>query len=460
MYLLPWSLMVGVVIAAPNIYLIYKKQFNLFHPIVYAAWSYFFPAFFLGSLILSSGLSQPFFLSFIDDERYNLPLTMVYVALGYGGLSLGFFLPLGKYIGKRISNRLPNPQWQARDLIFPGSILLAIGLTNLILGFAYGILGYQRVDVIGAFDGLLYLLSLIWFEASFLLWLSIFRLKQIRISHILIIAVLIILSLTKSAYQGNRGSLLQISIMIVCAFVFSGKQLQLKFRLFGGAVLAFAVLTGIFWGNTFRSLKQTETQVSFGQYSEYVFDTFDKLFDQDADQSLTQGLMSMAERLDGVSSLAVVVSNYEKLAPFEESYGLDNNIRNDSIYFFIPRPLWVEKPVASDSHKYGDLYFNYNENSFTITPMGDLLRNYGPIGVPLGMIFIGFIIRLFYAALIENQSFSFWRTTLYFMLLTSISYESFYGTIIPYLMRIGFISVIGLVIVWFFTKTGKINLNE
>jgi hypothetical protein len=276
----------------------------------------------------------------------------------------------------------------------------------------------------------------------------------------LIIGLLIFLSLTKSAYQGNRSSILQVCILIICAFVFSGKQIQLKFRVLGGIVLSLAVLIGIFYGTAFRSVKQSEEQVGIDEYTEYILDTFDKVLDQDAGDSLSQGLTAMAERLDAVSSLAVVVSNYEKLAPYEESYGLDNNIWNDSVYFFIPRPLWLEKPVASDSHKYGDLYFNYSENSFTITPMGDLLRNYGPIGVPLGMMFLGFVIRVFYSALVENQSFSFWRSTLFYMLLTTINYESFYGTIMPYLIRVGFMTLIGLLIVWFFIKKKpKMQLN-
>jgi hypothetical protein len=259
--------------------------------------------------------------------------------------------------------------------------------------------------------------------------------------------------MTKSAYQGNRGGILQVCILIVCAFVFSGKQIQLKYRVLGATVLACAVVIGIFYGTTFRSVKESEAQVGIDEYTEYIFGTFDKVLEQDAGQSLEQGFTALAERLDAVSTLAVVVANYEKLAPFEESYGLDNNIWNDSIYFFIPRPLWLEKPVASDSHKYGDLYFNYSENAFAITPMGDLLRNYGPVGVPLGMIFLGFVIRIFYSALVENQEFSFWRITLFYMLLMSVSYEGFYGTIIPYLIRVGFISIIGLLIIWFFVKS-------
>jgi hypothetical protein len=453
MYLLPWALMLGAVISAPSIYLFYKGQFNLFHPLVFAAWSYFFPAFFLGSLILASGLSQPYFLSFIEDEKYNLPATLVYVALGYAGLTLGFFLPVGGKTGKKINSLLPNPHWKPEGVLFPGLILLTIGLTNVILGYIYGILGYQRVDVIGAYDGLLFLLTLFWLEASFLLWLAILKAKKINVTHFIIIGIWIFVALTKSAYQGNRGSLLQVCILIVCAFIFSGKQIKLQFRILGGIVLTVAVLIGIFYGTTFRSVKTSEAQVEISEYSEYILETFDKVLEQDAGQSLGQAFTAMAERLDAVSSLAVVVSNYEKLAPYEESYGLDNNIWNDSIYFFIPRPLWLEKPVASDAHKYSDLYFNYGESAFAITPMGDLIRNFGPIGVPLGMILLGFVLRMVYSSLVENQDFSFWRTTLFYMLLTSVSYEGFYGTIIPYLIKVGFISLIGLLVIWLFAKT-------
>jgi hypothetical protein len=167
---------------------------------------------------------------------------------------------------------------------------------------------------------------------------------------------------------------------------------------------------------------------------------------------LEQGFYSLAERLDAVSPLAVVVSNYEDLAPYEEGYGLDNNIWKDTLTFFVPRVIWREKPLASEPRKYGELYFNYGENSFTITPMGDLLRNFGMIGVPLGMMFLGFLLRVFYQSLIENQVFSYWRTTLYFMLLTAVSYESFFGGIIPYLSKVGVISILGIVIVHFFIK--------
>jgi hypothetical protein len=201
------------------------------------------------------------------------------------------------------------------------------------------------------------------------------------------------------------------------------------------------------YGTTFRNVKGSESQVSIDQYTENIFETFDQVGRFDLGNSLEFALMGIAERLDTLSSVAVVVSNYEQLAPYEESYGLDGNIWKDLSTFFIPRIFWSEKPIASEPRKYSDLYFNYGETSFAITPIGDLLRNYGPIGVPIGMFLFGIVIRFIYRSLIEGQPRSVWRATLYFMLIMAISYEGFYGLLIPFLFKVGITAVVGIVIV-------------
>ncbi len=112
---------------------------------------------------------------------------------------------------------------------------------------------------------------------------------------------------------------------------------------------------------------------------------------------------ALAARVENLSSVAVVVANYEALAPYEASYGLENNILNDLYASFIPRSIWNEKPPTSDARAYSDLYFNYGENSFAISPFADFLRNFGPIGVPLGMLVLGIDLRLIYSALTDND---------------------------------------------------------
>jgi hypothetical protein len=78
-----------------------------------------------------------------------------------------------------------------------------------------------------------------------------------------------------------------------------------------------------------------------------------------------------------------------------------------------------------------------------LTPIGDLLRNFGPFGIPLGMALLGFVLRILYSALIEGQVITAWRAVAYYMLLGSTSYESFYGNILPGMLRIGIIILLG-----------------
>ncbi len=447
MYMMPWVFGLGIVIAAPNIFLIYKKRFNLFHPLVFAAWSYFVPAFFFGGLILASGLSQPYYLTFVEDERYNLPLTLVYIALGYGGMTLGFFFSPARYFSEKIKNYLPVWQWKAENLLLPGVLLLAVGLGNSIIAFASGILGYQKVQQVGEYDGLLFLLTLFWLEASFILWLCIFRTPKLSVPHYAIIGLLLVTTLTKAVFQGNRGSLISVFFMVACAFVFSVKRIELRHKIYGACLLFLSLAVGMVYGTTFRSVKTNESKVGFDEYVSNIGTTFDKIANQDLTKVLGDGIEAVTERIESVSALAVIVSNYEKLEPYEASYGLKDNIWNDTITSFIPRPLWKDKPVGSEPRKFADLYFNFGENSYTVTPMGDLLRNFGPLGVPLGMFFLGFVLSVIYSTLIENQEFSFWRTTLYYVLLTGVSYEGFYGTILPYMFKYGLIAVAGLLFI-------------
>jgi oligosaccharide repeat unit polymerase len=261
---------------------------------------------------------------------------------------------------------------------------------------------------------------------------------------------LLFTSIAKSAFQGNRGSLIQVFILVAFAFVFSGRKIEFKHKVLSGGLLTLALVVGMIYGTTFRSIKTSESVISMDEYAGIVLKTFEKVSDQDFGTIFSNGFSAMAERFESVSALAVVVSNYEKLGVYEEGYGLDNNIWKDSITFFIPRLLWTDKPVATDAGNYGDLYFSYRENSFTLTPIGDLLRNFGPIGIPIGMLILGFIIRIIYSALKENKEFSFWKITIFYMLLTSISYEGSYGLIIPYLVKVGFISLVGVLIIRIF----------
>lgn len=455
LYLIPWCILSGVIFLAPSAYLYFKNDFNPFHPLVLPVWTYFFPAFSIGGFILALGWSQPYFLAFVQNERFNLPLTLVYISLGFLSLTVGFYLPYSKRIGTAIGNKLPEWNWEPDKVILPGLFLLVLGFFNTILAFVLGIIGYQEVAKSGAFDGLLFLVTFFWLEASFLLWLCVFRTKQLNVNHYFVIGILLGTSLLKSAFQGNRGSLMHIFVLVAFAFVMSGRKILFKHKVIATSLLSLAIVFGMIYGTTFRSIKNKSDQVSAQGYAVMILQTFERISEQDTSKVLQKGFASLAERIESVSSLAVVVSNYEKLYIYESGYGLDNNIIKDSITFLIPRFLWNDKPVATDPASYGALYFNFSDNSFTITPIGDLLRNFGPWGIPIGMLLLGFLLRIMYSTLVEDRKFSFWRITLFYMILATLSYEGSYGLIVPYAIKVIGVSVLGLLIIRFIIGNGK-----
>ena len=181
--------------------------------------------------------------------------------------------------------------------------------------------------------------------------------------------------------------------------------------------------------------------------------TIDYITNEDPLVLVQNGTQALADRIENLSSVAVVVANYERLAPYEASYGLENNIVNDTLTSFVPRFLWNEKPPTSDARAYSALYFSFGDNSFAISPFADLLRNFGPWGVPLGMLVLGIYLRLIYALLVETANPSMWKKVAYFPLLTLVSYEAFYATIFPSIIRTVVVLVVSFLLVNLIVRT-------
>lgn len=443
-YLLPWVCLAGVCVLAPSAYLVYQGKFDLFHPLVFAAWSYVFPAYVVGGVIIAFGWVNPYFLTFIEDPEYNLPLTLAYIAVGFVGLTAGFFLPIGRFFAEVVEPRLPNWNWKPDQVWLPGILLLLAGVAFNAIGFIQGLLGFQRNIEINVFDGLLFSLIALLTEGTVLLWLAIFSTKQRSATFYGVLALLILFVPLRMAVLGSRSSLVLSLFPIAMAFVYSGRKLRLRTSMLfavGGIV---AVLIGVMYGTTFRNIKGSEARISVGDYFGQVVATVEYITAADPIVFAQQSAQSLADRVENLSSAAVVVANYEKLAPYEASYGLENNIVNDLYTSFIPRFFWKEKPNTSDARAYSDLYFNYGENSFAISPFADLLRNFGSIGVPIGMLILGIYLRFIYAGLIETPNPAMWKKVAYFALLTIVSYESFYATIFPSVVRLIFVLGISL----------------
>lgn len=452
LFLTPWILGLGIVMAIPSLYLYTRGRFSIADPIVFATLSYFLPVFVIGGLFFAGGFSQPPFLAAIGDIETTMPYTIVLVGLGFTGLAAGYLSPIGARAGMAVGTRLPDANYSANAFLIPGLFLLVLGVLSLIMAFTLGQFGYQLIDKTDSFNGLIFLSTMFWLQASALLWLIIFLQPQLRGAHILVISVLLVVSSVQILFSGSRGGLAHMLITIVLAYVLSGRRFGVKQAGIAAIVFLGAIFFGMIYGSTFRNLKGGEQRQSAGEYASNIFGTLDEVGRSDLNQTVAFGFSSLAERVDVLSTLAVVVANHEQLKPYEEAYGIDNNIWIESTTFFIPRVLWADKPAPSNPRQYSDLYFDFADSSFALTPIGDLLRNFGVLGIPLGMFILGVIIRFVYRSLIEGQRVSIWRINLFFMLLTAISYEGFYSTIVPNMFKVGVTAVVGILIVCFVAR--------
>lgn len=455
LHLLPWIGATAVVLLAPVIYQLYHKKLDIFHPLVHACWIYWFPSFVLGGLFISTDLISPYQLSLLGDPESDLVWTYIYIMLGFGSMSLGFYLPFGKWFGEYASRKLPAWDWQPQQALLPAIVFLIIGSYFFISPFFSGIFGFTLADATDPLSTISFTIAFLALEAGFLMGMYIFRSRDFKIEHILAYVVIGFLLVSRVSLSSSRGSILAIVILLAMAYTYSGRRISMTAGAIFGTLAVAALLVGMIYGTTFRNVKGTEAQTGFDKQIENVGATLDTITTQDTDKILAEGLTNLAERIDGISSVAVVVSNYERLKPYEAAYGIENNIYTDLWTSLIPRFLWANKPMIFDSRSYSDLYFDFNGNSYALTPVGDLLRNFGPIGVPVGMLLVGIFLRFVYAALIDNQKVTIGRATAYYLFLVSLSYEGFYGTIFIYGWRIFAIAFISFVFAEFFLIARK-----
>lgn len=448
-YLVPWVFISSACVLGPNIYLYYIGKLDLFHPLTFAAWSYIFPAFVVGGLIISFGLVNPQHLTYIENPQYNLPLSLVYVSLGYLALSLGFALPFGARVAAKLDTRLPKWQWDPNSVWLPGLLLLFAGVALNLFGVLQGIMGYQNITETGVFDALLVFFLSFLSAGYILIWLGIFsKPKRNLLYFVCLIAVFVFLPI-RMILLGSRSALLISIIPIAMAFFYTGRKMRAKHAAFLGLAFFVAIGLGMIYGSTFRNIRGYETRWNSGDYFGAVASTLSYLADTDPTIIISDGAQNLADRVENLSSLGVVVANYERLAPYEASYGLENNIVNDAMTAFIPRFVWQDKPNTSNARAYSALYFNYGDNSFAMSPFGDLLRNFGPIGVPIGMLILGIYLRCLYSTLIDTDNPALWKKVAYYPLLTEISYEAFYATMLPSTIRTAFVLIISVVFINF-----------
>lgn len=447
--LLTASLGLGVVSLLPAVASMRRSGtgFDLVHPLFYAAWFFFWPQFVVAGALVAFGAINISLESLLVDGWQDRMSSLGLAYLGSIGLSMGYLLPLGK----RLSQRMPELhvlKASPAAVYSAALIFLGLGFMAFFQSFREGLVGYQFNTETSLFEGTIAFLSLLANLGQGIVWYCLFRFKKGWQLPALLAMVLILLNVVIS---GSRGALFHAVLIVVAGYQYAQEHKHLAKMQMWLPVLAAALVFGMIFGSLFRTNKtDTVGRVSSTSLSELIdisSYTASDIRQRAAGDLLQYGRDRIIERLDGISSLAVITAHADRLKSAEEAYDVRNNIIQELTIAFIPRFLWPSKPLVGGSEEIGNLYFKTQFSSPAVTYMGDLYRNFGVWGVLPGMLILGIILRFIYAWLIEGHSLTPMRVGLYLLFATTVNYEGLYSAYIPTLIRTGVIAALALAIV-------------
>lgn len=410
---LPWgpgslgaaSLIMAALLAVVVSRVSINKEFDLFHPLVWAAWVYFVPYWVAKPLWMAFARRDSIATYLMNDSWYFLTMSMLMAVLGYVCLVIGFSLPFGQRFGRLLA-KLPLPNWHTGETAVLGIVVLVCGFAASLLSFLLGSLGYVFAPSTSSFGTALNFISRTATYGAILVWFSYFA--QTRKAPILYVSIIVALvtSFALAGLRGTRSALMGIAIVIMFAYQYGAfRKRWFTIAMLGGALLPLAVTFGLLFGSSFRDEKTAfagyEGTIGVSELAQ-VWSSAIRGVSQVGGLSPADFLEDLVfRRLSSVDNLAVILANHERLAQMERAVGLEGNILTQWSVAFVPRFLWPDKPeVGNYGLLFANVYFGKTTTAEGMTAMGDLWRNFGIIGVILGMGLLGVLLRSVYTGCI------------------------------------------------------------
>ncbi len=476
-----------------------RGRLSPIHPLSVAALTTIYPAFVVGSSLVASGLVRPWYLDRVVEPTRSLAIAQVLVVFGFGAavVGAGSVRLLPEFF------HLPTRWFDVRidEEALTGFALYMIGMAAAVLGLLRGDYGYPAAYVSGTGTLILTVVSL-QATGAVMVWRSWARAPTKR--NKLLVLVLVALVPVQSALAASRAT----PVLAVAAAAFAVAQVRPVYSrnavVFTTFAVAVALGTGVLFGTSLRAARSVQEQRGRIAYdppgpglllaqtrglersgaapatplttlgvpgsavevgsdgpttteptaSQVVArqarasgNALRTIADRGVAENATFLWRRLTDRLDHIASVAVFVGQYQDLRSQEAAYGLDHSLLKTLLSAPIPRALWKGKPVVSDGGAMGLLYFGNGSNSFTSTPMVELLRNGGWPAVLIGMAILGLLLALGHRAL-GSESRSPVAQALYAtIVLRVVNYEAGYGTIFADGLRVVVVTVVAALVV-------------
>ncbi|MCB1249687.1 MAG: hypothetical protein KDB36_09780 [Acidimicrobiales bacterium] len=431
-------------------------------PLVLAGWVFWFPMFCLGGVSLALGWFRPYYLDLVADPSAALLAAQLWALVGFGALALGTALPGLVRAGSWLAGRLPAGDWPPGRTLAPAAVLTVAGLGVSAVALLTGQVGYeaatrQEVSPLPAYVQTIAVVGVA------LVWVDLLRrASPSRRRVVATCAVLGGVALVSTGLAESRAMLA--TWVLVLVLVAAVVRAPIPRRVAAGVLLAAgcALAVGAVVGSTYREQRAgltdgagTAPSASTAGRGEDLVAALRRTVERGPDNAAYLRDRAV-QRLEAPGTLAVIAARAEELDGVDEAAGAPTVV-SSTIGAFVPRLVWPSKPATGDPGAISRLYFAFEDNAFAVTPMGDLLRDLGPVAVPVGMALVGIVLRLVHTALVRAPDAGAGRVAAYVTLLARAPswFEGPYGNVLADLVRVGLVVAVALAFVHLWVRLAE-----
>jgi hypothetical protein len=433
-----------------------------FHPMVYLGFMFGLPMILMKGVQLALG-GDSTALALTSDRDYFLNLALIYTAFGWLCTLFGFYMPLFRTIARSVS--LPRVFSEGRRLkLSIVLMMMVVGLACDAILIKEGAFGSSLTEI----SGNLPLIAVVrplsnWFPMALFILVYVATMARASSAWRLTLTVAVCIVVPLSLLSGSRSLLFSLAIVAAAAAFYAYPHIEPRKMLIWLVLCAIGLYVGILVSTQYRHLRQISASfetISPTEMSQYVGQALEDTIHRPLEEQASQSSNILMQRLNSIELLAVTLARAQDLKSAEISVGIDDNIYRELASAFIPRPLWSGKPILTN---FG-LWFSrlYLDSSYVTwsgpSMFGDLYRNFGFWGVPIGMILFGFYLRIIYDCLIIRAKGTL-GPMLYLFLLMSANLEGGYTGYLLTGSRISFAALVLFAVIYIFRGQKKDRLG-